>query len=379
MMDFSINPEISNDYDSKAESASTIYKWNNNNKEISQYLVSWKIMAPLFALIAMLVGISYFLFAKPHPHHDKVKESTKDKSERGWVIRTNMYIVMALSLVFTVYVLSMDVAALSNKIVYEAFKEWYRKNGSGNPLDELYNLVTAVSVVDFATLAASSILLLFMAIRNCCYCKKGNDTKGKCHLCVTAMPWYFLTFPAVHLAAHSNQVLIGFIHTPYHATAVGILYGIILVTCVILLNFISQLMHAIKFEMNHRNECLCLVPLFSSVLIVIVLIFAYFIAIYFLLPINKAFDDAPNRILAVYQGIIVVFAAFLTYWVIRGHKSPLSHLIRAKDKVANDTKDENWKKCTNKQKEVIISEDLLNYLKVRKVGYGNQEGYGPIN
>ena len=77
-----------------------------------------------------------------------------------------------------------------------------------------------------------------------CYCcKKQNETKGECYCCVTAVPWYFVITPAVHIAAHSNQVLIGFIHTPYHATAIGILYGIIFVTCVALLKFISKLVH----------------------------------------------------------------------------------------------------------------------------------------
>ena len=156
-----------------------------------------------------------------------------------------------------------------------------------------------------------------------------------------------------------------------------------------LLKFISKLVHACvrvastddcksKCKCNccidacwktHQIECLYLILTFSVVLIVIVLIFAYFITIYFLLPINKAVDDAPNRILAIYQGIIVVFAAFLTYWVVRGQKSPLSYLIEAKDKVANQKHDANWKKCTYRQKEVIISEDLLSHLQVRTNKY----------
>ena len=99
------------------------------------------------------------------------------------------------------------------------------------------------------------------------------------------------------------------------------------------------------------------------------LVFVYFIALYFLLPINKAFDDAPNRILAIYQGIIVVFAAFLTYWVvIKRRRSPLDFVVQAKDKVVNnstvriDTK--SWKDSTEAEKEMQIAKHLLEYLNV---------------
>ena len=231
-MHFSINPKIPDDYNPKAENASTIYEWNNKHKKISRYLMSWKVIAPLFVFIAMSVGISYFLFAKPHAHHDKVKESIADESERGWVIRTNMYIVMALSIVFSIYVVGMDITAIVNKKnIQKEFREWYRKHGRSSPLDELYNLVTAILVVDLVALIVPLLYVLVLLMTGCilCFCcKKQNENKGECDCCVpavpwfTAVPWYFVITPAVHIAAHSNQVLIGFIHTPYHATAIGI-------------------------------------------------------------------------------------------------------------------------------------------------------------
>ena len=41
--------------------------------------------------------------------------------DTGWVIRTNMYIAMALSIVFSMYVVGMDITAIlsTEKIIYK--------------------------------------------------------------------------------------------------------------------------------------------------------------------------------------------------------------------------------------------------------------------
>lgn len=331
-MEFSILPQISNDYIPKAQSAKTIFKSRNNNGKISDYLVSWKIVVPLIILTGFLVGISFFLFAKPYAYHKKVKELViKSKDFKGWALRTNMRVIIAMSLVFSLYVVNMDITALAfRNRTHEEYKKWFKSNGTGESIDELYHLASAVTAVDIATLSISSAILIVMMVCNCCCCYKncqerreGSDGNGEgargvdANCCDTVVPWYFITFPAVHLAAHSDQIIIGFIHTSYHATAVAVLYGIILVTCVALLKFISHLIFACKQDTDHQCEFLLLVPVFLVVLILVLLIYVYFIAIYILLPINNAFNDGPNRLLAIYQGIIVAFAAFLTWMVIK--------------------------------------------------------------
>ncbi len=90
-----------------------------------------------------------------------------------------------------------------------------------------------------------------------------------------------------------------------------------------------------------------------------VLGFAFIIALYYLLPINTAIDEVPNRLTAIYQGLVVVFAGFITYWiVIRRNKSPLSSFIRVKD---SDNDIAGWSDLTYKQKEEAVARTILNH------------------
>ena len=207
------------------------------------------------------------------------------------------------------------------------------------------------------------------------------------------MPFYFLVFPSVSLAAHADQIIIGFIHDPYHATAVGVSYAIILVTCIALLRFIAHLIHAKvtkkggngykqEYEScSYRHECLCILFAFFLALFLVLGSFAFFIALYYLLPISSAPDDAPNRILTIYQSIVVIFAAYLTYWVVvKTQNSPLNFLIQAKDKLVD--KDADWNEYSYENKEVRIAGDLLEALRKaaqQKEENNRQAEYQPPN
>ena len=366
-MDFSIYPKIPSDYFPKADNSTTIEAWNDRNTQVSVYLTSYQIIVPLVVLFFSIVAISYFLFSNSQAYHDTVKELIDSKTAAGWELRTNMYIVMAISFTFSGYVFCMDIAAA----VFREHKtrpefQWFSgDHGSGSPLDQLYNLTIGLSVVDGVLLGLCSATLIFMG-----FCRHSQG------LLKTTLPWYFLVFPSVNLAAHADQIIIGFIHNSYHATGIGITYGIILVTCIALLRFISLLIHARltdvggtgyeRENMCSRNEFI-LVPIFIFLSIIIILSSVYFIALYYLLPISSAIDDAPNRILTIYQSIVVIFAAYFTYWVVvRKHSSPLDFMIKGKDKqqakMKESQRDKKWKKATYEVKELTLVEYLLNIL-----------------
>ncbi len=169
---------------------------------------------------------------------------------------------------------------------------------------------------------------------------------------------FFLLLPITTVAVHGNHILIGFIHTPYHATGIGTLYGIIIVTCIALILHLRHSSPCSNGDGFNKVKYFGLLSLSVLVIAGTVLSFAFIIALYFLLPINTAIDEAPNRLTAIYQGLVVVFAGFITYWiVIKQNKSPLSPFIRAKDK----KDDGEWKKKTYREKEEEVANIILKH------------------
>ena len=382
-MDFSIHPKIPRDYSPKADSSDTIRKWNNDNKEVSRYLTSYQIVVPVFVFTFSIVAISFFLFANSQSYHDNVKEFIDSKTAAGWELRTNMYILMAVSCTISGYIFGIDMAAIGFRNQHEIVREfeWFNDDyDSLSPLDLLYHLTTGLSAVDGMVFGLCLVTLIVMGIHNmvCILLERRGGSCCGCGLLDTALPWYFLVFPSVSVAAHADQITIGFIHDPYHATAVGISYGIILVTCVALLRFIAHLVHASLTDVggigyvrglgcSRRWEYIFILTLFTIVLILVILSFMYFIALYFLLPISGAIDDAPNRILTIYQSIVVIFAAYLTYWVvIKKPSSPLDFIIKAKDKlqarIDEPQHDVEWMNNTYEMKELTLVKYLLKIL-----------------
>ena len=404
-MYFSIYPRIPSSYSPKAENSTTIEAWNIENKKVSRYLTSYQFVVPLFVAVISIVAISFFLFSNSQAYHDTVKELIDSKTAAGWELRTNMYILMAISVIISGYIFGMDMAAVGFRNQHKTKREfeWFHDNyDTRSPLDQLYHLTTGLSVMDALIFFLCLIVLSVYNINYCLKKKENKDTDRlySCTCLKTALPWYFLVFPSVNLAVHADQIIIGFIHNSYHATAVGISYGIILVTCVALLRFISHLIHARLTKAGgngYKNRdwvsnCIgkydfILVLIFVAVLVLVILSFMYLISLYFLLPISGAIDDAPNRIVTIYNSIVVVFAAYLTYWVvIKRHSSPLDFLIKAKNKAKNgeSNTDEDWKKATYDMKELTIAEDVLMALNrtanwgsnTQQVKNGDREGNG---
>ena len=84
------------------------------------------------------------------------------------------------------------------------------------------------------------------------------------------------------------------------------------------------------------------------------------------LPVNIALDEAPNRLITFYQSTVVVFVAYISYWLlIKEPASPLDFLIKVKDsrlqkKKWNNLNEEEkkWAKKTTEEKEGQIAELL---------------------
>ncbi len=406
-MEHSISPKITDAYNPKADNIYTLKDWHKQNEIVTMYLISDQSLVPIFVLVSSFLAILYFLYAKTHSFGERINTlSNSDHSrDEGFEMRSNLYIITSTSIMFSVYAIMMSIIACSKgkDDVHKEFKKWFNTNETY--FKDLFHLSTAILIEDILYSSVIFIGVVTSIVINIAI-RRANDSNdygciAKC-ICIVnkckdieSFHWelhvFFLLLPITTVAVHGNHILIGFIHTPYHATGIGTLYGIVIVTCIAILKIIHHLLYQCVSRMRmaqnnytsvdeDQSKCNIVTEYFVLLLVSVgviawILLFSVFIiALYFLLPINIAIDEAPNRLSTIYQGSVLVFAGFVTYWiVIKQNKSPLSSFIRAKDK---DKKGKGeWKKKTYQEKEEEVANIILKH-------YGNvtvrgQDGQDP--
>ncbi len=215
-------------------------------------------------------------------------------------MRSNLYIITSMSIMFSVYA----ACSKGKDDVHEEFTKWF--NTDEEYFTNLFYLSTAILVEDIISSIFIFIGVVISIVINIAI-KEANDSDdygciAKC-ICIVnkgkelieSFHWelhvFFLLLPITTVAVHGNHILIGFIHTPYHAAGIGTLYGIVIVTCKAKKDDTS-----VDKDQSIVTEYFVLLFLSVGVIAGIVLFSAFFIALYFILPINTAIDEAPNRL-----------------------------------------------------------------------------------
>ena len=167
--------------------------------------------------------------------------------------------------------------------------------------------------------------------------------------------WKFCAFsfvgPCTNLVIHANHIIFAFIHNQEHALSVGLFYGIILWMNVSIIRSSGNWFYKIDFyrdekpwkrlyckgdqekkvdkNVAEKRESITIVISFFIISVVVWGLFAYIAAIYVLIPINNAFDQAPARVRLIYDSFLVGFAALFTY----------KFILKRKNKKTNHVKD----------------------------------------
>ncbi len=130
----------------------------------------------------------------------------------------------------------------------------------------------------------------------------------------------------------------------------------------------------------HSCHFICI--LVAKIIVIVILIgyFIYNILIYYYLPINKAFDDATNHLIGLYQAITVFFAAVAAYLIFnKEYTSSISVFTKAEYEhgVLKRNRCKNWKNFTAQKRDNIMAKELLELLKNMKPRLDNTQGDNP--
>ena len=231
----SISATIPDDYGAKGESLKTLIQFHNGESVLRGNLLSrytfgfhfvFPVLAAIFAMFLAFSVIGNIELAKIRLIIDGKKDSSVEREDQtineAQHSQLNMRIVITVicSYLFLLYVIILDCVAIASRTMVdkEIFHSPSRKLDESEPLRLEFGIPILLFVEDF--IVSSTIVVIgFIKI---CRCKK--------------LSWYFVLFgPAMCIVIHSYHILIGFIHSPHHASSVLVFYGLMVIFFIITL------------------------------------------------------------------------------------------------------------------------------------------------
>ena len=416
----SIAAPISGDYDAKGESLKTLRHFHNGDyikegKYLSNYTFAFHFIFPILGIL-LAANLLHHLIENNElillrGDDFTVDETHSFKNLKISTVNMTIYVLLICCFLFVIYVITLDCVGV-NKRVFFVQEEIYHPNAKDGRNESVMPLVLEYSIP--CLMLAEDLLVFILMILMCVRRLWSNDFKFQCCCSNVTCKWLFgskkkwyniIMGPISCLLIHSYHILVGFIHTPHHATSMLIFYGLIIVTFIWTLkaayynffklylqwfksnndsmcNCICKELRCCEFEVvqqaavppvvvqqaavppvvvqqaavdsddNNKNGVhICALVLISFLSIFTGLVFVYIAVLFILVPINNVIDEAPERILSIDHTIVILFGAAITYKIYqdRKFKTFLDYLVRAATKMVsteNEIKDGHFKDIT---------------------------------
>ncbi len=404
--DQSIAPSISNDYSAKGESLDTLLAFHNGtlvsggtlSNILSKYTFSQQFVLQFFVVIILSIVLYNAIDNNRLEiirRNTDVEINSHNYSEAEHSQRNlHVYTMIICSYLSVVYVVILDCMAVDKRYkenieIYYSPSHQYKSV----PLSLEYGMAGLLLAEDLVVLTSMLILSCFKICINYNY----KDTDHCCLKLFGERKWYYIIFgPIMCICIHWYHILIGFIHTPHHATSILVFYGVIVVSFVVTPRTMYYCLSKCaeldcccskeQKEQNKKNESNESTPLTTQpttqpqnkskweikhgckffllcvVAVLLALIFAYIAILFILVPINNAIDDAPDRILTINRTILILFGAAITYKLFHDKKDTFfDFLVKAEGKSQGN--DEDWTKKSTKEKRECVAEIILKFYK----------------
>ena len=424
-----VNAKITDSYNAKGVSLETLKKFHNGDGQsiavqrgayLSKYTIVFQVLFPIIVIV-FLGSLSHHLVendntgffrkirdAIDHPGIVVNENHTADihSIKKVKVSAQNMHILILVvcSVTFVVYVLGLDIAAVHNRHVEVTEPIYYNPYAPGFN-STLYDNVEALFQLEYSI---PIIMLLYDLLIFCVM------VIGLIHIrCGLKKKLYHVGIaPVACIVVHSYHILVGFLHSPYHASGILIFYSIVFFVyfvtmraayynlyqlmskpkacCAWLKNCFDSLCCECKRDQPTKeklyqtvccwifclageaereglgcckfDETYCSLYKFPHLLVLTVLcllsilisvVLVFVVIIFILVPINMAIENAPNRLFGISQTILVFIGAAITYNLYRSQKTKtlFDHIVEANKSYLNDTTTGNEvTKWNNKEK-----------------------------
>ena len=384
-----VTARIDDSYTAYSHSVRTLEKYNDDNSDVGILAVVSQLLFPTFVTLYIFLFFCYVIELKPYNFRKITElELSSEVSSIKAGAQLKLLTNFTISILFHVLTLAADGAALSyynpkSQGLSDNVKKYYTYKGSMN----FWGVPIIMILFDTLTLILFIIIPFILSLSYKKY-----------------MLLYCLISPFSCLASHGYHIVFAFIHDPYHATSILLLYAIIVFVHIQGFQKLFFFIHSLDaWNKNLNNNyyessiyvfCVCMlfrkcvkccfknIGICTTAIILYVIEFLFLslsiglsLALVILLPISNAIDDAPNRLYVIYQASVTFFAALIAFQLLfRQNKSILGVFIKAlnsKDlqsstqedtkleKLFNDEPNTDWIKMSEKEKEFYLAGLLL--------------------
>lgn len=202
-----VTAPIDESYTAYSHSVDTLEMWYNENLVVGDLAVSSQVLFPTFVTFYVVIFFIFVLELKPYKFGKKLNHELKSEihSIRAEA-QSKLLTQVTISILFHILTLAADGAALAHYTqLPENVEEYYY-----NEPKRFWSVPITMAIFDFLTFVIFIIVPLALSKKN-----KYKLT-------------YALISPFSCLTSHGYHIVFAFIHDPYHATSILLLYGIIL-------------------------------------------------------------------------------------------------------------------------------------------------------
>ena len=373
-----IAAEIDDTYIPKAVSVGILEAFHENDSSIhvSRLAFASQVVIPIVSFL-FLVACWIYYWEVSHTSLSLRKKLTRGSgedmvlwggSQRDSVDVTILSMVIG-SATFCLYVIALDITAMHNALytVDADVKKYYNFDTGITNFSLEYFIVFLIFIEDSIVVLVMFVFFWIIVCTSICY-----------HYCCSdafKYSWsafvYLTIGPVMCVIIHGNHIIIGFIHSPYHAGSVLIFYGIVILAIV----YFYQAFHGTFKCFIAKIRCceqkqlsdVCFFLLFAIISIIVSGLLVFIVAFFLLVPIDNAIDDAPSQLFSIERTVVVVLAIIVTCKVYsRKPETLLSSVVKAKDKETlhgGESGDRSWVKLEEEEKYVRIGKLFLDKLK----------------
>ena len=364
-----VTARIDDSYSAYSHSVWTLKKWHDGNKNVGNIVFASQFVFPILVTIYIFLFLRFVIELKPYSlgatlEHELNSKINRIKSEAQSKLLTGV----TISLLIPFLTLVADSVALYNQDNYlSQMVKMYYQHGPWT-LKSVPWLMFAFDII--------TCFIIFVVIPIMTRCTK---KKYKLMYCVIG--------PFSCLATHGYHIVFAFIHDPYHATSILLLYAIVVFVHIQGFQKLFYFINSLKFwgcsKCNNcckRDGCCHFVTtiLFYMIEFIFMAIsIGLSLALIIVLPISNAIDEAPNRLYVIYQASVTFFAALIAFKVFfRKNKSILGIFIKAintlpenklqpnsanikMEEVCKEPPSTNWIEMSEKEKELYVAQLFL--------------------
>ena len=358
-------PPIDDSYVAYSHSVETINSWYSQNSAVGNLAVISQVLFPTFITIYIITFFVFVLELKPHNFGKKLEnELTSDSKSIKADAEAKLLTKVTISILFHFCCLAADIAALNQ---YRSLPEVIHSYYFSTP--QRFWSVPIIMLL-FDVMAFVCFIIIPVGLY------KHHDKRYKLIYCLIA--------PLSCIASHSYHIIFAFIHDPYHATSILLLYAIIVFVhiqgfqklfyyihdhkmwneditvcdsnccgdaCSSLYDCFCKCIKCILqcFVIQKLIEC-CLgfckcvfccfssscqwcfkrIGLYNTAIMAYMIEFIFMagliglsLALLILLPISNAIDDAPSRLYVIYQASVTFFAALIAFQLLFKHNTSI--------------------------------------------------------